>query len=493
MVEEAAAPKFGKVREGVVFPFRISAPGLRVAFAVLTGAALLTLTATWLASNQHLLPSWVPYEGRFLVNQANLGAENLIGVWFGALFFLLVAPAALACFGMDLVAARSRRERVFALSWLALGVVSVLLSLSELALLHESASRVFASPFGSMLTGWVGVLAIPILAVVAFLLWFAWHWFRGHRPAFWLMVFGVLLYLTVPLQEHLEWAVRPVEGEYQRPVEFLLLEEGAEVFGAILLFAATAIYLLRRLRSLRAGTEFLPSARSAARLRFTGEGASVDRFRTSVEGTLVLPARAVIAGALAAVLLHGVLLVLTTLGLDVLVISGPPEEARQKLNWFPATLATATAAACIYLRYAAGRLSVAPGVRLPLLLAALFSLLVGVDYGSNLALTADLWEGSPRRQTAVRVAFVAGAVAVAALLWKRSHGLLRAAAVGWALFLAPAFTLPAGRPGVLLGCIAYALLLVGLVVYWVGQASGSASVTVHEEVLPERASSSAAR
>lgn len=473
----SGAPPSVASPEGVVFPFRISTWGLRAALAVLVGISLLTLAGTWLAWNQHLLPSWIPYEVQFMVNQSNLEGENLIAVWFSSLVFLLVAPAALACFGIELLAARSRRERVLAFAWLAIGAVWVLLSLSELASLHEPSSRVIASPFASVLGGWVGVLVIPILVVVGFLLWFAWRWLRDHRSAFWLIVFGVLLYLTVPVLEQLEWVgVEQGRAEHQRPVGFLLLEEGAELFGSIAFFAALAIYLLRRLRSLRAETDFLPSVRSAARIWFAGLRPSADRLRTSVEGTLVVPARSVIAGAFGTVLLFGMLLLITNIGLDVVVTGGSPEAIARRLNWFPATLATATAAACFYVRYAAGRLRLAPGLRLPLLVMAVYSVLVGVDYGSSMALTADLWEGSPRRQMAVRVAFVAGAVSVAAFLWRRSHRLLRAAVVGWTLLLGPVLVLPAGRPAVLLGCLAYAIFLMGLALTWLGQASVSESL-----------------
>lgn len=144
-----------------------------------------------------------------------------------------MAAAAVCCYVVEVRAPASRRDRQLAWGWWVVAAAFTLLSLDELGSLHERVGEVSRlNLFAGRLISWVGVLAFPIAAVALLLLLFAWTRMRRSPSAFFLFVLGVLLLLTVPLQEHAEFSIPRMAGKAaeqlprRRPPGYLVLEEG---------------------------------------------------------------------------------------------------------------------------------------------------------------------------------------------------------------------------------------------------------------------------
>jgi hypothetical protein len=177
------------------------------------------------------------------------------------MLLLTVAAAMLLCFVLDRQEERldaavrpGTPARVLTFGWLLLSLVFALLSLDELGSLHE---RIEDLPWVAALLpavgglgAWVAVLAIPIAVVGAGMLAFGWTRVRESPAAALCMTGAVLLFLSVPVQEHFEGGMRFASGEgraWRRPPIHAVAEEGAEVMGSLLFLAAALIYGRMRL------------------------------------------------------------------------------------------------------------------------------------------------------------------------------------------------------------------------------------------------------
>jgi len=190
--------------------------------------------------------------------------------------------------------------------WLVFAALFTLLSLDEIGSFHERVGMLTALPRAGGAVGWVYVLAIPILAVAAFMLAFAWAHLRRAPAAFLLMAAGVGMFLLNPVLEAVEMAMihgtGATEGTWQRTLHdvLLVLEEGGlELFG-ILCFLAAVLACLR-----------WTAGESAEWTMETGTA-----LRASRGGTLMLVAGTLLSGWIVARLPDG--------------DTGIPE------NWFPA-------------------------------------------------------------------------------------------------------------------------------------------------------------
>lgn len=462
----------------MAFPFRLSRRGVLTLMGILSGGALLLLVGTGLARAPQLLPSWGPAWLRaaidFAIHQANLSREDVAAVWFSSVLFLGVALAAAACFRLDLTRP-SRALRLGSLAWLALCGLALLLSISEMASLHEATGDVgrVPAPSASASDGpGAGVAMVGVL-LAALLLWVGWKWLGEHGAAFWLLLAGGLLYLSVPFQERVETDMlrqaRAETGRFQRPKLHTWLEEGAELFGSILLLGGLAFYAGSVLRSF-VGTGSLgdPSGGRALGRPLAAEPGREGEAKGgwSVSGTLRVPAPRFLAGTVLLVAAFG----LGMAGMAGLMeILDQPRESPslgEPMSWFPSMLVSLAAFACFYGAWAARRLSPnSRALRVSLVLAGLYGLILGMELGADLAFSTDLWEGNPRWQAAVDVAFAAGAVSVAGMLWRGAGAAERVLFCASAVVLASVFLLrPA--PSHVLAYLGSSALLLGLSLTW---------------------------
>ena len=183
---------------------------------------------------------------KYVLVQGHLATENVLAAWYSSMLLLLVSLAATCAWVID------GRARPGALrhGWLLFSAVFALLSLDEVGSLHERTGMLTAA--GHKAGGWVYVLGLPILAVAAFMLAFAWFHLRRARATFILMSLGIGVFLLNPLLEKVEMAMihgaGAVQGTWQRHLHDLLLvieEGGAELFGTLGFLAAVLVYLRR--------------------------------------------------------------------------------------------------------------------------------------------------------------------------------------------------------------------------------------------------------
>lgn len=160
----------------------------------------------------------------------SLAREATVASWWSSMIFGLGGVAALTWAAADY---GRRRATVRCAAWLLAGIVLLVLSLDEIGTLHErmlgddiaGASDAFQSP---------GPWLVPVVPAVLLLV-FAVNHARSRRvgAAAWLGCLGALCLTTVGIQERLE--------TFERPVVWLLVEEGTELAGSLLILAALLI------------------------------------------------------------------------------------------------------------------------------------------------------------------------------------------------------------------------------------------------------------
>lgn len=454
----------------VTFPFSTTARHLRWLIGILAAAMAVVLAGTWLAWNSERIPTWLPDFAVFLVHEMNIADENRIGTWYSSVLFVLPAPLALACFWVQHRAAPDRSHRYATYAWLAVAAMFALLSAAELGSLHQRAGEALPNLLdGAGLKGWVSALALPIASVGALLIWFAWRHLRRYPSAFAVMVAATLVYLSIPVQEHIERTLRDealARGEpfFDRPVLHVILEEGGEMLGSLLFVAAFTMYLAARLAAAHRDGHFQAEAGRAR-----APGLALERATTGphlrqgrLEGTVRLSRRQLLA-SMAATLAFFALGMVVVWALVETWLADPRPHLGRPLNWFPAILATLTALACLYLwRWGAEVTEALAGARIPLLFLALYSLALAMNQGADLAFFNLLWEGNPRWQYMARVGYAAGALGVGLWTADRLSGPPRVFAAVWGLAIAGLFLSALDglvAPGTL---AAYGLLSVGL-------------------------------
>lgn len=426
----------------LVLPLRVKRASVVRLIAGLGLANLLLLAGTWLdAQSGGHSPVFA-----FLLGQLNVRTEGVMAVWYSSMLILLVGFASLGCFVAEGPAEDRNGVRPYRYAWLFVAFVFAALSLDELGVLHERIGHINSlNPFFGTLTGWVGVLALPGLAVALFLAWFFFTRLRNNGVALVLVALGLGLLASVPFQEELEAIMRDSAGgraAFQRPIWLALVEEGTELFGTLSILAGIVAYLP------------VPGASHRA------DGAG--RFRLTVDPRTVWRVLGLVIGgfAVAMALVWWLVPHLPPLPWYGAMLEWLP------FAWFPAVLCLLVAGASFYLT-GLGRTS-PPESRLSTIrygALGVFALLVSLNLGANLAVTDlfwdALWPGSPRRQLAVDIAFMAVSPMPAILLWSELHGWWRVGLAGAVLALASAVALE-GRATAALIFIAFAILLLAL-------------------------------
>jgi hypothetical protein len=196
---------------------------------------------------------------------------------------------------------------------------------------------------------------------------------------------GILLFLSVPLQEYVEteaWHAAPDRSLWRRPVLFLLLEEGAELFGTFSFLVASTWYIRR------AGT---------------GENAA----RTAQPAVIQLSCTRRAALRIVSLLIGAATASLGLLGwMEAYLAKGNGMEGIAR-NWYPSAGGFLTAIVCLYLFSHVH--NTRRSVKVNYLLLALLNAGLSAYFGSNLY-RFTLWkEGLPAQ-------LVHGTLALAVLL-----------------------------------------------------------------------------
>ena len=276
--------------------------------------------------------------------QSNLAVENVLATWYSSMLLLATAAVCVFCF----LAEWRRPTSVLRFGWIVLAVVLAGLSWDELGSVHERVQL----PSGTV--GWLLWFVPFLVAVPGFLLLFAWCRLRRSRWALVYVCVAVALFVTVPVQEFVEVEVMAANAEpgWQRPVPFVVLEEGAELLAVQFLLAGLIRHALDVLGQRRGGRVVLT---------------------VTVPGRRTMSALWIAVVGLAAIATH-------ELGR---LVPPDPSHGRPE-NWWPSALAFAAAVVALsaIARARPGRES------LSYALLAVLSLLVGAYVGGTVVYDA---------------------------------------------------------------------------------------------------------
>ncbi|HLV25361.1 MAG TPA: hypothetical protein VKZ41_03545 [Gemmatimonadales bacterium] len=205
--------------------------------AVVASCNLLVLLCGYAARQLRAMGTWQATE---LGSMINILSENNVAVWYSGMLFLATALAMVGNFAVEKRSEHSHSRLATSYGWLVCAAAFAFLSLDEMGSLHERVPSGFLPTIDGV-EGWPAYLALPLLAMAAFFAAFTWRHLR-HRPATAsLMALGVLLFLLVPVQEHVEVLLFWEAGTPTRPIWMELLEEGTELFGGLSFLAAALV------------------------------------------------------------------------------------------------------------------------------------------------------------------------------------------------------------------------------------------------------------
>lgn len=296
---------------------------------------------------------------KYLLVQFYLGTENVLATWYSSMLLFAVGIIFFICYLIQKKNLTKKKERNLAYSYLIFSGIFGLLSLDELASLHERLGNINAlNPLGDYALGWVALLAIPIVLVAGFMIWFCLQQIKRAPKASLFAIVGILLFVSVPVQEYFEtqaWKAVDYIYTWQRPTAFLLLEEGSEIFGATLMMVSGILF---------AGYKTNP-----------GKTLSLN---SNIYLDLKLSKRNSIFQSTAGIIALLVIMIIIVKN-NLLILEGV-HGIRQ--NWFPAAIAFLSSVLCIYLYFREKRrYSTSPKIFMRI---ALFSICTSAYFGGNL-------------------------------------------------------------------------------------------------------------
>jgi len=214
--------------------FNINAPvkGIYTFLKLVVIVNILLLIGTWLSANQVLFPDVITLQ--WYLSEFNFAKENVIAAWYSSMLFFLTGIVAALCFWADMQRAGTGKMKWLNYGWLVMAGIFVTLSFDEMGSFHEMISHtgMFKKAGGGngkiIFFGLIGAVAIFMIA-------FFFSKFKTDKLALALTIIGVLLFISNPFQEKFElhsWRSSPDPSAWRRPIGFLLLEEGSEIFAS---------------------------------------------------------------------------------------------------------------------------------------------------------------------------------------------------------------------------------------------------------------------
>lgn len=204
------------------------------------------LLGTWLHNSLLLAHKW--YVIPRLIALLNLAKENNAATWYASMFMLIVALAAFFCFLVDFQRLKKTQDQILNLGWLVLVMIFMILSFDEMGSFHEmiGETAMFKSMGSSNRAGWY--VFYGLIAVVGFfMVGFSFLKFKSNKKAFIFVAIGVILFISNPFQEKYEmysWRSSIDPDSWRRPIFFMLMEEGTEIFASFCFLKAFILYAL---------------------------------------------------------------------------------------------------------------------------------------------------------------------------------------------------------------------------------------------------------
>jgi hypothetical protein len=185
----------------------------------------------------------------FLLRESNLAWENTLATWYSSMLLLIVALLAIICFVLDRQSSSMNRYNNFlSYGWVIISLIFTGLSLDEIGSIHESLGNMnFFRNLGVKEALLSNTFYILIILVSLFMAAFGFLRFKKNKWAMFFGIFGVLLFITVPLQERLEWSTAIWDANtknYDRSAYSIIIEEGTEIFGSLSFIICLVQYLI---------------------------------------------------------------------------------------------------------------------------------------------------------------------------------------------------------------------------------------------------------
>ena len=289
---------------------------------------------------------------KYILVEFSLANENVTAAWYSSMLFLSLGVLCLFCYLLHKKTFTVKKEKNLSYGWLIFSVVFALLSLDEMASLHERLGNINQlNPLGDYPLGWVYLLAIPIILVIGFMLWFCLLQLKKAPWAAYFAIIALLLFASIPVQEYIEvrqWHAVEDRAGWQRPVVFLIIEEGSELFGATFMIIACLIF---------AAYTSKPDSKT---------------FSFSIKATLELNKGKLVSQSVVGIIILA-LLMISIVKNDLLILEG--DHGRRE-NWFPSATAFLTSIICFYLYF--------KEKHRVFYFTALFSLFVSAYFGGNI-------------------------------------------------------------------------------------------------------------
>lgn len=325
--------------------------------SILSGVILLNiffLFGTWLHNSLLLTNTW--YVIPRLVAILNLAAENNAAAWYSSMLLFVVAIAALFCFINDFQNLKRFQDRILSLGWIILTMIFIVLSFDEMGSFHEiiGETALFKKMGSSHGAGWYAFYAL-IAMVVIFMMLFSFLKFKNNKKAFFFAALGATLFVSNPFQEIYEihsWENSADPDNWRRPIFFMILEEGSEIFASFCFLKAFILYALNP-----KGEHALDIANKGFRIEIIIKNLFVYFLTFAV--------------------LVGLLMVVVKF--NAWQMEGDDGIAH---NWFPSSMSFLVALMSSYLYFLSR--DKMPSYKITLLLFTFFSLFMSFFYGSNM-------------------------------------------------------------------------------------------------------------
>ena len=207
---------------------------------------ILFLIGTWI--NHNKLISTDNYTIQVLLLQLNFAKENIAASWYSSMLLFTIGIIAAICFWADMMRSDNTGGRILNFGWIVMAGIFILLSFDEMGSFHEmiGETAVFKKAGDGKSAGWYAFYGL-IGVVAIFMITFFLLKFKGNRLAFLLTVIGVILFVSNPFQEKFEIHSYRSSGDmehWHRPVIFLLLEEGSEIFASFCFLFSFTTYAI---------------------------------------------------------------------------------------------------------------------------------------------------------------------------------------------------------------------------------------------------------
>jgi len=226
---------------------RINLVPRMIASIVTVNLLLLAPWIWWITTGSHLLSVTEPYR-HSLLRHFRPDAEANLFTWYSSVLLISAAFAALVNFWLD---GRSGHASRWRFAWLGVFFVTMLLSLEEVAQIHEMVqhhvrnwSRAQGGSWAWLAVAgkaWILPYLPLILAVIVFFFWTFCKMFREHSGARMLALCGLSLWIAALVLEFFFIDLGNAWGRWYVELE-MLFEEGAEIFGTTAMLVAYVWY-----------------------------------------------------------------------------------------------------------------------------------------------------------------------------------------------------------------------------------------------------------